>query len=189
VVPVFQKQIANGGPVTITHAEAERFLMTIPEAVRLVLQAGILGPAGDIYVLQMGDPVNIQSLARNVIELSGLRPGKDVEIKITQLRNGEKVREDLVDQGRESLFPTRFEGINVIRAQGFDPTLFTQQLTALEEAAGREAVLEVYDLMQGFDIEFRPDLSLWLQTSRGEAEKPPLEELERTLEIGVGQEC
>jgi O-antigen biosynthesis protein WbqV len=89
-----------------------------------------------------------------------LRPGKDVEIKITQLRNGEKIREDLVDEGRESLFPTRFDGINVIKGQGFDPTLFMEQLSALEGAARREDVTEVYHLMQGFDIEFRPDFVL-----------------------------
>ncbi len=179
VVPIFQKQIANGGPVTITHAEAERFLMTIPEAVRLVIQAGILGPAGEIYVLQMGDPVSIQNLARDVIELSGLRPGKDVEIKITQLRNGEKIREDLVDEATESLFPTRFGGINVIKGQGFDPTLFMRQLSALEEAARREAVMEVYRLMQGFDIEFRPDFSLLAQSTRVGAEKLHVKESER----------
>ena len=141
VVPIFQKQIANGGPVTITHAEVERFLMTIPEAVRLVIQAGVLGPAGEIYVLQMGDPVSIQNLARNVIELSGLRPGKDIEIKITHLHKGEKMTEDLTDAERETLAPTRFEGIDVIRGQGFDRTLFLHQLGALEEAARREAVL------------------------------------------------
>ncbi|MGO8734226.1 MAG: polysaccharide biosynthesis protein [Terriglobia bacterium] len=179
VVPIFQKQIANGGPVTITHAEAERFLMTIPEAVRLVIQAGILGPAGEIYVLQMGDPVSIQNLARDVIELSGLRPGKDVEIKITQLRNGEKIREDLVDEATESLFPTRFGGINVIKGQGFDPTLFMRQLSALEEAARREAVMEVYRLMQGFGIEFRPDFSLLVQSTRVGAEKLHVKESER----------
>jgi FlaA1/EpsC-like NDP-sugar epimerase len=182
VVPLFQKQIANGGPVTITHAEAERFLMTIPEAVRLVIQAGILGPAGEIYVLQMGDPVSIQNLARNVIELSGLRPGKDVEIKITQLRNGEKIREDLVDEGKESLLPTRFDGISVIKGQTLDPTLFMQQLSALEEAARRESVLEVYHLMQGFDIDFRPDFSLWAQSSRPGTETPHVKGAERIRE-------
>ena len=187
VVPIFQKQIANGGPVTITHAEAERFLMTIPEAVRLVIQAGILGPAGEIYVLQMGDPVTIQNLARNVIELSGLRPGKDVEIKITQLRNGEKIREELVDEARESLLPTRFDGINVIRGQGFDPTLFMQELSALEEAARREAVAEVYHLMQGFDIEFRPDFSLLAQSTRVGAEKPHVRESERIAETSLNE--
>ena len=182
VVPIFRKQIANGGPVTITHAEAERFLMTIPEAVRLVIQAGILGPAGEIYVLQMGDPVNIQNLARNLIELSGLRPGKDIEIKITQMRNGEKIREDLVDEGRESLLPTRFEGINVIKGQGFDPALFMRQLTALEEAARREDVLEVYHLVQGFDIGFRPDFSLWVQSSRAGAGKLDVKQADQAVD-------
>jgi FlaA1/EpsC-like NDP-sugar epimerase len=161
--------------------------MTIPEAVRLVIQAGILGPAGEIYVLQMGDPISIQNLARNVIELSGLRPGKDVEIKITQLRNGEKIREELVDEARESLLPTRFDGINVIRGQGFDPTLFMQELSALEEAARREAVAEVYHLMQGFDIEFRPDFSLLAQSTRVGAEKPHVRESERIAETSLNE--
>lgn len=185
VVPLFLKQIADGGAVTVTHAEAERYLMTIPEAVRLVIQAGILSPAGEIYVLQMGDPVSIQGLARNVIELSGLRPGKDVEIKITQLRNGEKIREALVDEPRESLLPTRFEGIDVIRGQGFDPTLFMQKLGALEQAAQREAVLEVYRLLQGFDIDFHPDFSLLVQSTRAGAEKPRVKESERSAETSL----
>jgi FlaA1/EpsC-like NDP-sugar epimerase len=187
VVPLFLKQIANGGAVTITHAEAERYLMTIPEAVRLVIQAAILGPAGEIYVLQMGDPVSIQSLARNVIELSGLRPGKDVEIKVTQLRNGEKIREALVDEPRESLFPTRFEGIDVIRGQGFDPALFMQKLSALEEAARREAVTEVYHLLQGFDIDFHPDFSLLAQSTRAGAEKPRVKDSEPIAETSLNR--
>jgi FlaA1/EpsC-like NDP-sugar epimerase len=176
VVPIFQKQIANGGPVTITHAEVERFLMTIPEAVRLVIQAGVLGPAGEIYVLQMGDPVSIQNLARNVIELSGLRPGKDIEIKITHLHKGEKMTEGLTDAERETLAPTRFEGIDVIRGQGFDRTLFLRQLGALEEAARREAVLEVFHLMQGFDIAFHPDFSTWVRSGAAGAAKVHVKE-------------
>jgi O-antigen biosynthesis protein WbqV len=116
-----------------------------------------------------------------------LRPGKDVEIKITQLRNGEKIREDLVDEARESLLPTRFDGINVIRGQGFDPTLFMQQLSALEEAARREAVTEVYHLMQGFDIEFRPDFSLLAQSTRVGAEKRHVTESERIEETSLNE--
>ena len=179
VVPIFQKQIANGEPITITHAEAERFLMTIPEAVRLVIQAGMLGSAGEIYVLQMGDPVSIKNLARNVIELSGLRPEKDVEIKITQLRNGEKIREELADPDRETLLPTRFEEINVIRGQSFDSTLFARQLRALEDAARREAAVEVLQLMQVYDIDFHPDLAVWARLSRGDAAGPQVEKEER----------
>ncbi len=176
----------SGGPITITHAEAERFLMTIPEAVRLVIQAGMLGSAGEIYVLQMGDPVSITKLARNVIELSGLRPGKDVEIKITQLHNGEKIREELADADRETLLPTRFEEINVIRGQSFDSTLFARQLSALEDAARREAVVEVLQLMQMYDIDFHPDLSVWARPGGEDAEGPQAEQEERITESVPG---
>ncbi|MGH6631338.1 MAG: polysaccharide biosynthesis protein, partial [Burkholderiales bacterium] len=86
VIPFFQQQIARGGPVTVTHPDVQRFLMTIPEAVRLVIRAGTLGSAGEIFILDMGDPVPILDLARDLIELSGLRPGKDIQIEVTQLR-------------------------------------------------------------------------------------------------------
>lgn len=101
VVPIFKEQIAQGGPVTVTHPEMVRFFMTIPEAAQLVLQAGAMGRGGEIYVLHMGDPVRIVDLARDMIALSGLRPGIDIEIMVTGKRPGEKLYEELASEGED----------------------------------------------------------------------------------------
>jgi FlaA1/EpsC-like NDP-sugar epimerase len=119
VVHLFRKQIARGGPVTVTHPEMKRYFMIIPEAVQLVIQAGALGKGGEIFVLDMGEPVKIIDLARDMIILSGLKPDEDVEIKITGLRPGEKLYEELFSD-RENFTVTRHERIFIAPDTAYD---------------------------------------------------------------------
>jgi FlaA1/EpsC-like NDP-sugar epimerase len=154
VLPIFQEQIRHGGPVIVTHPEAQRFLMTIPEAVSLLIQAGTLASAGEIFLLDMGKPVLIGNLARDLIELSGLRPGKDVEIQITQLRPGEKLAEELLDDNTEKLLPTQFPKIRMISRLAFETNIFWKQVRDLEQAARQERADEIYRLLGEMNIGF-----------------------------------
>ncbi len=120
VVPIFQKQIAEGGPVTVTHPEVRRFFMLTEEAVQLVLQASAMGEGGEVFVLEMGELIRIADLAANMIRLAGLEPNEDIEIRYTGLRPGEKLYEEVISEG-ERIAPTSHEKIKVFRGEAALP--------------------------------------------------------------------
>ena len=138
VIPLFKKQIEEGGPVTVTHPDIIRYFMTIPEAVSLVLQAGYYAKGGEIFVLDMGAPVKIDTMARNLIRLSGYEPDVDIPIVYTGLRPGEKLYEELLMK-EEGLQSTDNQLIHIGKPIEMDDELFKQQLLRLEEAYKVEA--------------------------------------------------
>ncbi len=134
VIPIWRQQIANGGPLTVTDKDATRYFMLIPEAVQLIIQAGALASGGEIFVLDMGKPVKILDLAMDLIKLSGLSPGQDIEIQFVGLRPGEKLHEELLT-AEEGLSKTRYEKILVGQPQPIDHSHLLQQLKVLRQAA------------------------------------------------------
>ncbi len=130
VIPLFKKQIENGGPITVTHEEITRFFMTIPEAVQLVIQAGAMAKGGEIFVLDMGEPVKIMDLAKNIIRLSGFEPYDDIDIKVTGLRPGEKLYEELL-MDEEGLTATKHNKIFVAQPTFTDKKFLYMQLENL----------------------------------------------------------
>ena len=133
VIPVFQRQIAAGGPVTVTHPDIERFFMTIPEASRLVIQAGGMAHGGEIFILDMGEPVKIVDLAKGLIQLQGLTPDVDIKIEFTGLREGEKMYEELL-MDEESTLPTDNQSIMISTGQEISYDQVAAKLDELENA-------------------------------------------------------
>lgn len=154
VIPLFKEQIRNGGPVTITDERVIRYFMTIPEATQLVLQAGCLGKGGDIFVLDMGEPVRILDLAIHLIRLSGLTPHEDIEICYTGLRPGEKLFEELLIEG-EGVLPTSHEKIRVLCSMEIDREGLLGAYDMLLDAACANDVRGVMSMLQGMVPEFR----------------------------------
>lgn len=137
VIPLFKQQIAEGGPVTVTHPDIIRYFMTIPEAVSLVLQAGGMAHGGEIFVLDMGEPVKILDLAKNLIKLSGYRPGEDIKIEFTGLRPGEKLYEEML-MAEEGLQDTKNSLIHIGKPIEFDEENFINQLDELKKLADND---------------------------------------------------
>lgn len=130
VIPLFQQQIAAGGPVTVTHPEVTRYFMSIPEAAQLILQAGAMGEGGEIFILDMGEPIRIVDMARDLIRLHGLEPDKDVLIEFTGLRPGEKLYEELITSG-EGIVSTSHKKILVLRGKTLDAAALLAQIESL----------------------------------------------------------
>ena len=138
VIPLFKKQIEAGGPVTVTHPDIIRYFMTIPEAVSLVLQAGYYAKGGEIFILDMGEPVKIDTMARNMIRLSGYEPDVDIKVEYTGLRPGEKLYEELLMK-EEGMQETANKLIHIGKPIEMDDALFLKQLEALETASRGES--------------------------------------------------
>lgn len=153
VIPTFRQQILKGGPVTVTHPEITRFFMTIPEAVQLVLQAGCMGQGGEIFLLDMGDPVKIVCLAEEMIRLSGRKPYEEIEIVFTGLRPGEKLYEELLISG-EGVKATRHEKIRIFEAATFSSQWLKDETDLLLQATRHTDVERVVALLKELVPEF-----------------------------------
>ncbi len=138
VIPMFQEQISRGTPVTVTHPDVTRYFMSIPEAAQLILQTGAMGHGREIFILDMGEPVKIADLARDLIRLNGLEPGRDIKIDFTGLRPGEKLYEELITEG-EGIVPTNHEKILVIKGEEYNCQALLKQVEELL------AVADTYD--------------------------------------------
>ena len=148
IIPIFKRQIAAGGPVTVTHPEMRRFFMTIPEAVHLVLQAAAMGHGGEVFVLNMGEQVRIVDLAEDLIRLSGLEPGRDVEIVFTGIRPGEKLSETLWDEGTRSALTQHPEIFRLEDEEKVEGDLLARTLDKLERLSVQgetEAIIRILD--------------------------------------------
>ena len=160
VIPRFREQLANGGPLTVTHPDIIRYFMTIPEACRLVLEAAFLGKGGEIFVFDMGTPVKIADLARRMIELAGLVPGKDIDITYTGLRPGEKLYEELLAT-KENTLPTENRKIFRAKVREYDYNEINHQIDALTELAIRVEKMETVRKMKEIIPEFKSKNSVY----------------------------
>ncbi|MFQ5469003.1 MAG: polysaccharide biosynthesis protein [Gammaproteobacteria bacterium] len=146
VVPLFKKQVAAGGPITVTHPEITRYFMTIPEATQLILQAAAMGNGGEIFVLEMGEPVKIRYLAEQLIRLSGKEPGEEIEIEYTGLRPGEKLYEELF-YDQENLVPTEHDKILLAKSCDAEWEVLNEKFDGIQKACDRYDEQEIRVLL------------------------------------------
>jgi len=184
VIPLFKKQIAAGGPVTVTHPGMQRYFMTIPEASQLVLQASTMGGGGEIFVLDMGEPVKIMDLARNLILLSGLRPDEDIRIEFTGIRPGEKLYEEL-RTFEESTLPTRHEKVKIFAGPSLAYGEMAGPLKTLRQICAVRDVTQLILQLKEIVPEYNPSSHV---LKRALAEQGPREEKRsRALAAAAGQ--
>ena len=162
VIPYFQKQIAAGGPVTVTHPNIIRYFMTIPEACCLVMEASTLGNGGEIFIFDMGQPVKILDLARNMIRLAGYAPEKDIPIVFTGLRPGEKLYEELLNQ-KETTLPTDNKKIMIARVREFDFDVVSEQIDMLIETSYTDKPFTIVKQMKQLVPEYISNNSIYEQ--------------------------
>lgn len=155
VIPIFEKQIAQGGPITVTHPDIRRFFMTIPEACELVLEASVMGHGGEILVFDMGEQVRILDVAEKMIKLSGLEPGRDIEIVFSGLRPGEKLYEELFSEHEESL-PTYHPKIMIAKVSEYDYDFVNQKLEQLEMMNGKRSFNHIVSVIRELVPEYSP---------------------------------
>ena len=171
VLPIFKKQIAAGGPVTVTHPEMRRFFMTIPEACQLVLQAGVIGKAGEICVLDMGEPVRIVDLARKLILLSGLSPGKEIQIEFTGMRPGEKLYEELSGL-LENTVPSAHAKIHIFVGSNYPMARVHEWLHSVREICQHRDVGRLMVKLKEFVPEYNPSIQLMRRAITPHAQHP-----------------
>lgn len=166
VIPIFRRQIAEGGPVTITHRDIIRYFMTIPEACSLVLEAGCMGNGGEIYVFDMGKPVKIYDLATRMISLAGLRPGVDIEIKEIGLRPGEKLYEELLNDKEKTLDSTENDKIMVAKVRTYDFNTVCDNISNIISFAAHGNVHDMIKNMKMFIPEYHSNHSEFEQIDK-----------------------
>lgn len=147
VIPLFQKQIKEGGPITLTHMNITRYFMLIPEAAQLVLQAGAFAKGGEVFVLDMGKPVRIYDLAVNLIRLSGFKPNKDIRIDVTGLRPGEKLYEELL-MNNDNLSKTAHKKIFIDRPESIGLSALVSKIDKLVFVAKMENKEKIVDILK-----------------------------------------
>ncbi|MGC8490027.1 MAG: polysaccharide biosynthesis protein, partial [Clostridia bacterium] len=166
VVPTFQAQIRAGGPVTVTHAEMVRYFMTAREAAQLVIQAAAMGRGGEIFVLDMGEPIRILDLAMNLIRLSGLTPGHDIDIVFTGIRPGEKLYEEPLTR-EDRAAASRHQRIYIAREAPVNGDTVLQGADTLMSLTEDGAPERIVQALQALVPEYRPNRDAWVETLRG----------------------
>ncbi len=176
VIPLFRKQIAQGGPVTVTHRDIIRYFMTIPEACQLVMEAGCMAEGGEIFIFDMGKPIRIYDLARRMIKLAGLRPDVDIPIVETGLRPGEKLYEELLND-HESTLPTHHKKIMIAKVRTYDYAEVCERLAAMLDTLHRDNEHDIVAAMKCLVPEFKSQNSSFMSIDREIQDKDVIHEI------------